>query len=97
MNRASSSILPREGKDSHAVESMHGIIMNRGHKWTYRFQVDDNEDSSRVTYGWYVMPCIAVLTSSLAVAILPHGFVPGAGSIRGNAYVIGRVSMSHMD
>ena len=43
------------------------------------------------------MPCVAVLTSSLVVAILPHGFVPGAGSIRGNTYVIRRVSMSHMD
>ena len=71
--------------------------MNCGHKWTYRFQVDDNEDSSMVTYRWYVMPCVAVLTSSLVVAILPHGFVPGAGSIRGNTYVIRRVSMSHMD
>ena len=71
--------------------------MNCYHEWTHRFQVDDDENSPRLTYWWNVMPCIAVLTSSMVVAILPHGFVPGAGSIWGNAYVIGRVSMSHMD
>ena len=57
-----------------------------------------------VQLEWLEVPLVlvdlaleALMVVESVVAILPHGFVPGAGSIWGNSYVIGRVSMSHMD
>ena len=70
---------------------IHDIIMDFDHEWTNCVKIDDDEYFPESRYWWYIMPCIAKLTAVLWMTMLPHGFVPWAGAIWANAYVIGWV------